>query len=345
MALKERYQYIEWVDEQKSDFRLMVPIVRSNGISLDNTCSAIRSYREFLGYESSGISTGFKNSKLGAEVSLRNILRDTNDPVLINRANDYLLYLSTNSFTLRRDTSYGGIFRKLNLKNSNIYTLELHPSYRHSPYVAPPETIIFRASKLKFTKPYTQVNNTTSLKKTFVDKVLNDGKTILDDIQKDIAKDQEKSNDKKPNKLQIKRISILLDIVINNFNKASAKDKELVSITIASLHKMGLPQEYFPLRKIEPLWRNSTQSCQTTRLCTGDGSLRKETSTTTTRKFSKEGLEALYFYFSTIIAHPSKLTDEEIVDNIINILNLPMGSLKMTSDLLRQIMNVSKNSE
>jgi hypothetical protein len=151
VSSKHEYPYIEF-NEDRTDFKVMMPYIRaSNGVSLDNTCSAIRAFREALGYNSQGIGTGYHSKERGIYKSLTRIIADninTSNLKVVLRAQQYKNYLDVYLETFSRITNYGNRFHKLTTDNSNIITLNLQPRYSHAPHVAPVDTIIYHGLKI-----------------------------------------------------------------------------------------------------------------------------------------------------------------------------------------------------
>lgn len=336
----KHYKYIKF-NEDNSDFILLAPYVRAAGISLDNTCSAIRAFREFLSYESSGISTGSFNKNIGAEKSLNDLIKDFGpySPITA-RAKDYLAYLSYNRWAMMQICYYGRSFTNFSTNNTNLYSLQLNPRYKHAPYVAPKDTIIYYGIFNTHSRIYSKTISgwmngglkpslkTSSLSQDdFIASILEQNKSSLSSFAIDKPEEQKA------------RLKLIITSIVDEWKRVS-KD-QLTKINIGSLGGAdkitNRPQN---VNLSDNIWEYKNVNAKTKRLSTGDGGLYNKDINITITEVKDSSLNFLLLYINTFIDNIEELNDKDLVTTLLEMFKIQVNTISSNrkEDLLEQLL-------
>ena len=335
------YKYIKF-NEDNSDFILLAPYVRSAGISLDNTCSAIRSFREFLSYENTGVSTGSFNRNIGAAKSLNDLIKDfgASSPIGI-RAQDYLDYLGKNRQKMVFICSYGNSFTNFSTDNTNLYSLELAPLYRHSPYVAPKNTIIYYGfsdynliSNSKGTisswihggsKPYFKKSSLSQ--DDFIASILEQNKSSLKSFAIDKPEEQKA------------RLKLIITSIVDEWERVAKR--KLTTISISSLSGVNqIPNRPQNVNLYDNIWEYKNVKANTKILSTGDGGLYNKDINTDITEIKESSLDFLLLYINSFISKIEELDDKELVITLLAMFEIQVNAISSNrkEDLLEQLL-------
>ncbi|MEE3003775.1 MAG: hypothetical protein VX335_05445, partial [Pseudomonadota bacterium] len=332
------YQHIKFIDNG-NDFIVMAPIVRSNGISIDNTCGAKNAFQSFLG-------TSNKGNQGGTDIynSLRNIIKDNEEESkkrheeglpqrhIYLKAVEYLKFIESMKVKLDKFSSDNCEFKKID--KSNLHTLRLGVSVASQELSFPRQTISFRGFDLTSRIGKSQIFNISGESES--------KSNVLDMLQKHFSDpliSQENSPVSNNDESEVSHISVLITEFESFYQMQHPKKIKLTAPTLENLDSISkLATEAEVLKK--PLWKISKEPCITYKHDLSTGGLYKSVSDKDVFVVNREAVKVLCSYLKDVLLVDLNTADKfEIITYIINIFRFNIQELKPTNDLFMKIFN------